>query len=174
MNRLLNRLKYKTPGAHLHKARSSIIKISTLLQLQFLFYFPFTRIVAQTDRLTDRETDRRTWLQKQYVPPMGGPQGPLRLKQFLRRLGASGTKGLIKRSKELERPVHPNISGHKQQYTQTIPTPKHDNSHYLFYYTKTDVSPRPPHTMKITFRYCFDRSHAVYVFFIECLQYPMI
>ena len=45
---------------------------------------------------------------------------------------------------KLERSVHPNISAHKHQYTKTVDTPNHDNSHYLFSYTKTDVSPEPP------------------------------
>ena len=62
-NRSLNRLKYKTPGAHLHIAR---------------IFHSQEWLHRQTDRRTDsqtdsRRTDRRTPVQKQYVTPLRGP-----------------------------------------------------------------------------------------------------
>ena len=52
-NRLLNRLKFKNHGPYLHMV--------LLLKIQIcngcIFYFPFTRTIAQTDRHTDRHKD---------------------------------------------------------------------------------------------------------------------
>ena len=51
-NRLLNRLKCKTPSPHIHIAKSSVIKILNLQQFQ-LVLFSIHKMVAHPNRQTD-------------------------------------------------------------------------------------------------------------------------